>query len=459
MKLKSGKVTNSTSDMTDNRTGDQGIQANVQDKGDENVAPTTDLTTVVQLLQQMNANLNSKLDSNTVKLDASIEKINKIEANNIELNEKIDSVNLQLNKKIDTIVINLEKDVIKKIIKEINNEVEKIRNDVDQVIKSNIENIQGTISDIDKQHYINIDNLNKKVDSETQDIRAQISNIKTVSNLQYMCNRIPQVEGNVLFYGDQKVHPKVFIKNLQEMIEILPEGSNIKSYIRDRLKNDAEIWYSIVEEKYNTFNEFVDLFLSNFWGEHQQSKIRENLFNGKYRENVGCTREKYILKKYNYVRHLEPRMPDTEIVKYLSRHFAEDIRDVILIQGIDTIERMLQYLRRIDDAKGTGYQKYGSGRDRQNDNGQAQGNGDRNDGNGKETYYGNNRRYGERWNNNFKRNENRGNDYRQRNDERQRQDNSKKDNTIHEEDKKTEWSRIHEITTAMVEPNPPIQNF
>lgn len=573
MNLRSGKIIRNLKDMSGVETnGDEVAQSTVQEKGDENVALPAPIATVAplasemayirQYLQQLttdtaklkadndnlktelksnNANLHSKLDTVTANLKTSY---SELKADNVKLNAdlktehanlkielklkfdnfnlKLETINSDLNSKLDItnqkinameacgLILDTKINIVEtEINKKIETQVDKIREDVDQVLKTKIDNIETKILDNDKQYTANLNVLAEKVNTETHQIREQISKIQG-SNVQHVYTSVPQVESKVQFYGDKSVHPKIFIKNLQESVEILYEGSNIKSIIRNSLKKDAEIWYAIIEDKYETFEEFAVLFLSNFWGENEQSKVRENLFNGKYNNNKGCSREKYILLKYNYVRHLEPRMPDMEIVKYLSRHFSDDIRDVILIQGMDTIEKMLQYLRRIDDVRMVGpttdrqgdfkytkrYENNGSDRNQQNYQQERRTNYNRGyDRNGRdeEKYYPSYRRNEYQYNTKYRRNENQENNNQQRRDnyenmqekedqektnglnfkrhpqlhhyhcsekqEEEEQENNVEKQLKSRERRNTEWDRIDEISTAMIEPVPKNKNF
>ncbi|KAJ8929709.1 hypothetical protein NQ314_017570 [Rhamnusium bicolor] len=159
---------------------------------------------------------------------------------------------------------------------------------------------------------------------------------------------------------------------------------------------------------------------------------------------------------------MKPRMPDSEIVKYFARHFLDNIRDVIMIQGIDTIEKMLQYLRRIDDVK-TQTQQDNIGDDKENEKCEnrntrryienANYNKDRNQG---WKNYKDNRRNNDGYNRNYRRYDYRGYG-RQANEENQgtNQDENQEQGKRNET-KKTKWNRIEEITTAMVQP---VQNL
>ena len=176
------------------------------------------------------------------------------------------------------------------------------------------------------------------------------------------------------------------------------------------------------------------------------------------------------------MRHLEPKIPDCEIVKYFSRHFSDNIRDVILIQGIDTIERMLQYLRRIDDVRiprqhdGNNEKIEQNRREnqnsrRENEHSRNYNNKENSEGQEGGRNYNYNRRYEDRYNRNYKNYEYRGNgrQTKEENQNRNRTNQNPKENQVEvpdkEEKKKTEWSRLNEITTAICETGPKNQNF
>lgn len=370
MNLRSGRTTDiKQSDMSDKgESSGEEIQAGqVQNRGDVNVNPTPmpDKDFFLQLFQninqnveQNNKNVEKKFESIKQTCQEMLTKIDKLEENNVNLNIRMETINVELNKKIDNIAINIENEIIKKVDSKIDSRVQEVQQNINKVIDNKIENIDKQISNVQRQNKNQYDELNNKIIQETGQIKEQIGIIQINNNSQGIINRANQWETEkVYFYGDYKVHPKTFVKNLYELLRNVNDIRNIKTVIRNNLKGDAEIWYAIVEDKYDTLEQFIEIFLANFWGEAQQSKVREKLFNGRYRENMNDSKERYVLKKYSDVRYLEPKMPDTEIIKYLARHFNDEIRDVILIQGIDTIDRLLQYLRRIEDVKMSNYQK------------------------------------------------------------------------------------------------------
>lgn len=415
------------------------VEASTSERGDEtrqesvetDILPPPYMTKMFELInnkfeslrqdvQSQDRNLQSVINNKfeSLKQDLQIQKEefqtifqiidNKIETNNNNLKQQLDQTNNILNTRIDQTYTQLD---------------EKITKTTQTLEQDILKRVENQVELVDQNFMKSLEVLNIKIEAETVMTRQEINKVKAVQNVCH--NNIPmQVDANLNFNGDRRNHPKIFMKNLREYIDRYKGTVSIKQLIRNTLKGDAEIWYSIVEDKYVTVDDFEILFLNNYWGENYQSKIRENLFNGRYVENTGCSREKYILMKYSYVRHLEPRMPDVEIVKYFARHFNESIRDVILIQGIDTLEKLLQYLRRLDDVKMEGNNNYKGQNYNNNYRGQKYNNDNRQ---GREDGTGNRMNYQKYQNNGYTENNGQYQTYKryERNDDNQRQTNYK----------------------------------
>lgn len=441
MKLRSNKI----------KMDNQNIESVVVDIQQGDIQIDQNALNIEQIMQQF-----TMLLTNQTKLIS-----NQINNENKILKEQIELIDNNLNKKMDALVDNMEKQIIEKLTTKLDNEVIKINEGLKYEIEKNVKQVEKKIIDIDKQYTININTLNTKIDTESDNIRSEMNNNRLEQNIQYICGGIHQVENVIQYSGDRKIHPKVFIKNLKEKLNSLSKGNEFKSIIRNSLKGDAEIWYSIIEDKYETIDEFINLFLKNYWGENQQSKVREYLFNGKYKENVGSTREKYIMQKYNYVRHLEPCMSESEIVIYFARHFPENIRDVILIQGIDTIDRLLQYLRRIDDTRRyKNTEKYEDAQGREDGHAFRTLKANRYQNNGyidRQSRYKNYDRYNNQENGNIqdKKFKNNGNNYstnyNYENKRRMGQNTENKEQIRRRENEQRNWNDIETKTTAMVE--------
>lgn len=173
----------------------------------------------------------------------------------------------------------------------------------------------------------------------------------SIGNLGYMKGEITPA-----FYNDERVHPMQYLRNIKEIIDINFNG-NTKMYhrrimflIKNSLKGEAELWYSINEEKCNSFEAFESLFIRQYWAEHHQGKSRNKLLLGKYNAlKDGESRERYALKLYNEVRYLEPKMSERDIVSRIANHYEEDIALQVVVRDMQDLNTLIHYLRRIDE--------------------------------------------------------------------------------------------------------------
>ncbi|KAK9718055.1 hypothetical protein QE152_g23411 [Popillia japonica] len=108
--------------------------------------------------------------------------------------------------------------------------------------------------------------------------------------------------------------------------------------LRSSLVNDAATWFSVVENTFASFEEFEVLFLSKFWSETEQDKIRSNLYMGKFNAQKGNSREQYFINRYATVRHLTPKLTEKEIIKHFARHYDFEIHKTVIVQNITTFK-------------------------------------------------------------------------------------------------------------------------
>lgn len=55
---------------------------------------------------------------------------------------------------------------------------------------------------------------------------------------------------------------------LKQLIDTIHPNTNIKHTIQNTLKGDCEIWYQLVQERYETLDQFESLFIKQYWGEY-----------------------------------------------------------------------------------------------------------------------------------------------------------------------------------------------
>ncbi|KAJ8985437.1 hypothetical protein NQ317_017069 [Molorchus minor] len=370
MNLRSGKVVMDSKTINDEPNENTQTQTDMNNHeitntlmNQENMgtgdAQNIPINTLDILLQKLSEKLDQKFDQQNKTITLQMEEIKTntimiqtlhetMEQQNQILNDKIDKQYINLNKKIENETKNLSSQI--KINKEqiiqiksenmvTNNTIYRLESDfetyktkIDQNnahVNTKINNINTQITDIETNLTKDINLLNKKMDTETQNIRGEINKINVTGQMPYyLCNSYLQLDNNYKFYGDKRTHPKMFLKHLKQTLEIIPNNINIKFHIRNSLKGEAETWFNIIEDNFETFEQFKDLFIGKYWCESYQSRIRENLFNGRFNEDYGYSMENYILKKFSYIKFLDPPMPENEVVRYLARHFESNIRDV-----------------------------------------------------------------------------------------------------------------------------------
>ncbi|KAI4461110.1 serine protease family s10 serine carboxypeptidase [Holotrichia oblita] len=168
------------------------------------------------------------------------------------------------------------------------------------------------------------------------------------SNFSNFINNV-KLKDLVPKYDGKRGSPVIFLTSIRRVIT--PDTSSIQLYniIRSALIDNAFIWFSIIESSFSTFEEFEDLFLSKYWSETEQHKIRRNLFTGKFDLQKGNSREHYFINKYAVAQHLTPKLSENELIKHFARHFDFDINKTVIIQNITYYKDFCEVLRQYDN--------------------------------------------------------------------------------------------------------------
>lgn len=325
MDLRSGKVTT----MAENTEHAQNTTPSTQ-SGD-----TTQTLPDINMIQQMMDIMTMKLDKNNAKLDQYQQEISrKLDENNIKIETKLDGLRQEMREEIQTKLVQIEEEIRTEMRQEVNTLVDRGFLELSEQVEQQNKKIDECL----KQQ-------NSKIENNSEKIQQIPKNIATAST------QIITKKDELYFYGDSRMHPQIFITRLKQNLQNLIHDTPVKQYLQEKLRADAELWYQMVEERFETFEQFEILFLKQYWGEYNQRKVRLNLFNGRYDENEGISRERYTIKKFYNIRYLDPKFTEDEMVRYLARHFHDDIHNVIVTQRINTIDGLIEYLRSIDEYK------------------------------------------------------------------------------------------------------------
>ncbi|KAK4880516.1 hypothetical protein RN001_008662 [Aquatica leii] len=222
----------------------------------------------------------------------------------------------------------------------------------DEIRRNSQERFQGTTK------LPEINDINKEVKkTETNDMSKEL-----IMNMEMMCQNIHGPCDGMKFYGDSRVNPNMFVKNLEQGIGKIKDINRVKGIIRKTMNEEAEIWFSMIEQDIQSFEEFKFAFLNRYWGRIEQSKVRRMIMHGKYK-GYERSRECYATKIISQVKQLSPPMEEEEIIYYIGEHFEEDINRRIGLENIRTIEELMVLLKHLDQTVKfikDGYVQYGS---------------------------------------------------------------------------------------------------
>lgn len=87
-----------------------------------------------------------------------------------------------------------------------------------------------------------------------------------------------------------------FLKELIEIKDTYYQNEDTR-WIGRHLTGEAAIWWRIVKENINNFDDFRDAFTEKYWGVVQQERVRDQLEYGKYVSTGRLSMIQYMERK------------------------------------------------------------------------------------------------------------------------------------------------------------------
>ena len=72
------------------------------------------------------------------------------------------------------------------------------------------------------------------------------------------------------------------------------------------LKNWAGTWWKVISDRVQTYSEFREKFLAQYWNVQIQRRVRDHLEFGKYHPSMNMTTTNYVLNVMAQAKHLTP---------------------------------------------------------------------------------------------------------------------------------------------------------
>ena len=135
-----------------------------------------------------------------------------------------------------------------------------------------------------------IDATDKEQETRIEEIRGHITKVKEgqerlqrqLANAEVGTTaRVGGLNNSELKYNDTDRYPMEFLKELSEIQNMFYRSDDVK-WIGRHLEADAAIWWRVIRDQINNFEEFKDIFTQKYWGEEKQDAIRDSLEYGRY---------------------------------------------------------------------------------------------------------------------------------------------------------------------------------
>jgi len=115
------------------------------------------------------------------------------------------------------------------------------------------------------------------------------------------------------------------------------------------LTGSAASWYDTND--FISYEEMKGLFLQRFWNESIQTRVRQQIYMGKYDTGRNKTAAEYVLELSRLSKSLDSPMSDKEFIVCISRHFDAETALMIRPGVMKTLSEMVEYLTHADTLK------------------------------------------------------------------------------------------------------------
>jgi hypothetical protein len=133
-------------------------------------------------------------------------------------------------------------------------------------------------------------------------------------------------------YNKQSV--VTFMRDLDMYFEIKQVPENLKLPLVLRAIKDpfAQNWVSSEYRKIDSYQSFKSQFSKLFWNELEQSRVRCDIYQGKYDRNGGESMTEHYVRYASLAANLQPSLKEYDLVTALTSHFSMEIQRAMLTE-------------------------------------------------------------------------------------------------------------------------------
>lgn len=219
---------------------------------------------------------------------------------------------------------------------------------LEQKVSVNVEKIYKDIEEKEKKQEHVLEDIKERCSETFEEIKERIVQMEREKRSCTYINPMSTDIGVKFDGNNQRIHPKIFMKSLLNILKHMNDYEEMKEVIKKNMYGDALLWFTTKQSEITNIFDFEQKFNSYFWGELQQSIVRERLYFGKFSEGKDRNLSRYAMTMYSQAQFLEPEINENDIVVYIARHFKHQISETIALQNIKTMDVLVSYLMRIE---------------------------------------------------------------------------------------------------------------
>ncbi|KMQ83219.1 s68305 gag polyprotein, partial [Lasius niger] len=119
-------------------------------------------------------------------------------------------------------------------------------------------------------------------------------------------------------------NPMKFLRRFEKIARYEGVGKNDQLYFFGRcMRGTASNWFDVRDP--DDIDETIDSFTDYFWGEEQQARFREDIYNERYKAEVGTTMAEYALNLSKQAKYLRSPMSEHEVIRCVKRLFGASV--------------------------------------------------------------------------------------------------------------------------------------
>lgn len=148
--------------------------------------------------------------------------------------------------------------------------------------------------------------------------------------------------------GTKEKHPVTFIEDLTSYLRKIPAQGKELDIVQECLIGQARDWSRVYKGRWTTFEDFKSDFLTTYWGEVDQNKVRRDIVSNKWDKNKHSTMLSHFLSLAGQVNLLQFTIPEGQLVADIMRHYPKQVQQLWSLSRKDTILAATEFLKNLD---------------------------------------------------------------------------------------------------------------